>query len=196
MTDYTAQISAYIEKEREILSCLNICKINAVMNLLEEKLAAENTIFVFGNGGSAATASHYQNDFNKGISEYTDKKFRFQCLNDNVATMMAIANDIGYEEIFRFQLRGRLQPGDICIGISGSGNSKNVVKAVQYAKSQGNQVVGITGYQGGKLKEIADYSLHVPIQSMQITEDIHMIFDHLMMSIFYKTMCGIDHIKE
>ena len=110
--------------------------------------------------------------------------------------MMAIANDIGYEEIFRFQLRGRLRPGDICIGISGSGNSKNVVNAVQYAKSQGNQVVGITGYQGGKLKEIADYSLHVPIQSMQITEDIHMIFDHLMMSIFYKTMCGIDHIKE
>ncbi len=196
MTDYTAQISAYIEKEREILSCLNVDQINAVMNLLEEKLDGENTIFVFGNGGSAATASHYQNDFNKGISEYTNKKFRFQCLNDNVATMMAIANDIGYEEIFRFQLKGRLRQGDICMGISGSGNSENVVRAAQYAKSQGNQVVGITGYHGGKLKELADYSLHVPVQSMQMTEDIHMIFDHLMMSIFYKTMCGIDHIKE
>lgn len=196
MTDYTVQIREYIEKEKDVLSCLDVQKINEVMNLLEEKLSGENMIYVFGNGGSAATASHYQNDFNKGISEHTDKKFRFQCLNDNAATVMAIANDIGYGEVFRFQLEGRLRPGDICIGISGSGNSENVVKAAQYAKSQGNQVVGITGYDGGKLKEIADYSLHVPVQSMQITEDVHMVFDHLMMSIFYQTMCGIDHIKE
>ena len=194
--DYRKDIIEYIELEREVLSNLNVNALNEAMQLIEETYRNRKKVYIFGNGGSSATASHYQNDFNKGISEYTDKKFRFQCLNDNVATMMAIANDIGYEEIFRFQLRGRLRPGDICIGISGSGNSKNVVNAVQYAKSQGNQVVGITGYQGGKLKEIADYSLHVPIQSMQITEDIHMIFDHLMMSIFYKTMCGIDHIKE
>jgi len=196
MTDYTAQICTYIETEKNVLSNLNVDEINAVMNLLEEKLESGNTIYIFGNGGSAATASHFQNDFNKGISEYTDKKFRFQCLNDNAATVMAIANDIGYGEVFRFQLKGRLMPGDACIGISGSGNSENVINAAEYAKSQGNEVVGITGYDGGKLRQIADYTLHVPVNSMQITEDVHMMFDHLIMSIFYKTMCGIEHMKE
>ena len=147
-----------------------------------------------GNGGSSATASHYQNDFNKGISEYVETKFRFVCLNDNVATLMAIANDIGFEEVFRFQLKNRLEEGDIIIAISGSGNSQNVLNAVEYAKQQGNQVIGLTGYRGGRLRELADVSLHADVMSMQVTEDIHMIFDHLIMSIFYKTLCGKDHV--
>ena len=132
----------------------------------------------------------------QGRVEYTEKKFRFLCLNDNVPTVMAIANDIGYDEIFRFQLRGRLQPGDVVIGISGSGNSKNVLNAVEYAKECGNTVVGFTGFGGGKLRELADISLHVPVNSMQITEDVHMVFDHLMMSIFYRELCGIEHLKR
>ena len=196
MTNYCSAINKYIEDEICVLQKLDVNAINDVMNLLEETLRQEGTVYVFGNGGSAATASHYQNDFNKGISEYTEKKFRFHCLNDNVATLMAIANDIGYEEVFRFQLRGRLRPGDICIAISGSGNSKNVVNAVEYAREQGCKVIGVTGFGGGKVRELCDLSLHVPVNSMQITEDIHMVFDHLIMSIFYKTMCGIDHIKE
>ena len=153
-------------------------------------------VMVCGNGGSAATASHFQNDFNKGVSEYIEVPFRFHCLNDNVATMLAIANDIGYEEVFRFQLRGNLEPNDVLVAISGSGNSKNVLNAVDYAKSQGNKVIGITGYTGGKLKELCDISLHAPVMSMQVTEDIHMIFDHLMMSMFYKYLCGKDHLKK
>ena len=195
MKDYREKIANYIENEIAVLRMLDTNAINDVLNLLEQALANENMIYIMGNGGSAATASHMQNDFNKGISEYTEKKFRFLCLNDNVPTVMAIANDIGYEEIFRFQLRGKLRPGDIVIGISGSGNSKNVLNAVEYAKECGNTVVGITGYNGGKLREMADYSLHVPVNSMQITEDVHMIFDHLMMSIFYRELCGIEHLK-
>lgn len=193
--DYRTMIRTYLEKEIEVLQTLDIDAINGVLQLLERTLDSEGNIYIFGNGGSAATASHFQNDFNKGVSEYTEKKFRFQCLNDNVATLLAIANDIGYDEVFRFQLKGKLHPNDIIIAISGSGNSKNVLNAVEYAKSCGNIVVGITGYNGGKLKALCDYSLHAPVNSMQITEDIHMIFDHLMMSIFYKTMCGIDHLK-
>lgn len=196
MSNYRQEISTYIENEIKVLKSLNIEDINTVLNLLEKTLEDEKTIYIFGNGGSAATASHFQNDFNKGVSEYTEKKFRFQCLNDNVATLMAIANDIGYEEVFRFQLRGKLQPGDVIFAISGSGNSKNVINAVEYAKSCGNTIVGITGYSGGKLKEMCDISLHAPVNSMQITEDIHMIFDHLMMSIFYRSMCGIEHLKD
>lgn len=196
MKDYKNEINKYIQTEISVLRSLDIDAVNNVLNLLERTLESENMIYIMGNGGSAATASHFQNDFNKGVSEYTEKKFRFLCLNDNTATIMAIANDIGYDEIFRFQLRGKLRPGDIVIGISGSGNSHNVLNAVRYAKECGNIVVGITGFGGGKLRELADYNLHVPVNSMQITEDIHMIFDHLMMSIFYRELCGIEHLKQ
>lgn len=196
MADYREMIRAYIAREIEVLKALDVDAIDQALGLLEQAFEQEKTIYIFGNGGSAATASHFQNDFNKGISEYTAKKFRFYCLNDNIATLMAIANDIGYESVFRFQLEGRLRPGDVIVAISGSGNSENVLQAVEYAKEQGNSVIGLTGFSGGKLRAMADCSLHAPINSMQITEDIHMIFDHLMMSIFYKTMCGIDHVKE
>ena len=113
-----------------------------------------------------------------------------------MATIMAIANDIGFEEVFRFQLRNKLEEGDIVIAISGSGNSKNVINAVEYAKEQGNQIIGLTGYTGGKLKELSDISLHADVMSMQVTEDVHMMFDHLIMSIFYNTLCGKNHLKD
>ena len=196
MINYTKQIRDYLAKETEILNKLDVNAINAALNLLLETMETGSTVYIFGNGGSSATASHFQNDFNKGVSEHTEKKFNFLCLNDNVATVMAVANDIGFEEVFRFQLRGHLKPGDVIVAISGSGNSKNVINAVEYAKAQGNRVIGLTGFSGGKLKQLADISLHAPIHSMQITEDIHMIFDHLMMSVFYETLCGIKHIRE
>ncbi len=194
--NYSEHIMGYINLEIEVLKNLDVDKINAAMNLIMEAYEAKKKIYIFGNGGSSATASHYQNDFNKGISEYVDNKFNFTCLNDNMSTVMAIANDIGFEEVFRFQLKNKLEDGDIIIAISGSGNSKNVINAVEYAKEQGNKVIGMTGYNGGKLKKLSDISLHADINSMQITEDIHMIFDHMIMSIFYKTLCGKDHLKK
>ncbi len=195
MKDYISEIKTYLEHEIDTLKALDVNEINAALNLLLETFENGNTVFVFGNGGSSATASHFQNDFNKGVSEHTEKKFNFQCLNDNVATVMAVANDIGFEEVFRFQLIGHMRPGDVVLAISGSGNSKNVLNAVEYAKSQGAKVIGLTGFGGGKLKELSDVSLHVPVNSMQITEDIHMVFDHLMMSIFYRSLAGIEHLK-
>ena len=186
--DYSEKISEYLQKEINVLKMLDVKAIDAGMQLIRSAFDREKNIYIFGNGGSAATASHYTNDFNKGISEYTEKKFRFICLNDNIATVMAIANDIGYEEVFRFQLRGRLTKDDLVIAISGSGNSKNVINAVNYAKDIGCKVIGITGYNGGALKPLSDVSMHVPVDNMQITEDIHMVFDHLMMSLFYETL--------
>ncbi|WP_195282616.1 SIS domain-containing protein [Harryflintia acetispora] len=194
--DYREQIKAYLAQETATLNALDIDSINEVMQLLDEAFENESTIYIFGNGGSSATASHFQNDFNKGISEHTKKKFRFICLNDNVPTVMAIANDIGFEEVFRFQLMGKLKKTDLVVAISGSGNSKNVLNAVEYAKEIGCRVIGITGYDGGKLRVMSDFSLHAPVNSMQITEDIHMIYDHLIMSIYYKTKCGIDHLHN
>lgn len=194
--DYKNDIKTYLENEIEVIKNLDIDAINDAMNSIMEAYEGKKKIYIFGNGGSSATASHYQNDFNKGISEYVENKFKFHCLNDNMATIMAIANDIGFEEVFRFQLTNNLEEGDLIVAISGSGNSKNVINAVEYAKKQGNKVIGLTGFKGGKLKELSDISLHAPINSMQITEDIHMIFDHLIMSIFYKTLCGKNHITE
>lgn len=195
MKDYISEINTYLEHEIDTLKALDVNEINAALNLLLETFEGGNTVFVFGNGGSSATASHFQNDFNKGVSEHTEKKFNFLCLNDNVATVMAVANDIGFDEVFRFQLIGHMRPGDVVLAISGSGNSRNVINAVEYAKEQGAKVIGLTGFGGGKLKELSDVSLHVPVNSMQITEDIHMVFDHLMMSIFYRSLAGIEHLK-
>lgn len=192
--NYNKLINKYIEQEVETIKKINVEAVNKVLNLLENSVKNDSTIYVFGNGGSAATASHFQNDFNKGVSEYIKKKFRVVCLNDNIATIMAIANDIGYEEVFRFQLLDKIKSKDVIIAISCSGNSNNVINAVEYAKSHRCKIVGLTGYSGGKLKELSDISLHVPINSMQITEDIHMIFNHMMVSVFYKSMCGINHI--
>lgn len=188
MNDYKKQIQEYLELEISVLNKLNINGINSVMNAINEAYENEQRIYIFGNGGSASTASHFANDFNKGISEYVDKKFNFICLNDNIPTIMAIANDLGYDQIFEFQLKGRLKENDLVIGISGSGNSHNVLKAIEYAKKQNSKTIGITGYSGGQLANMVDLHLNVPIHNMQVTEDIHMIFDHLIMSIFYKTI--------
>ena len=185
MVDFKNAIKEYYEREIECIKRFNLDEINEAMNVILDTYNNGGTIYVCGNGGSASTASHMQNDFNKGISEYVDKKFNFYCLNDNVSTMMAVANDIGYEEVFRFPLLNKITDKDLFVGISGSGNSKNVLNAAEYAKERGAKVVGITGYSGGKLKEMADYKMHVDENDMQIAEDLHMTFDHMMMKIFY-----------
>lgn len=192
--DFRNDIRSYIACEIETLNKLDIDAINDALNLILETHENHKRVFVFGNGGSSATASHFYNDFVKGLSEDIANKFRFHCLNDNIPTVMAIANDIGFEEIFRYQLRGVIEPGDIVLAISGSGNSENIVNAVEYAKSQGNKIIGLTGYLGGKLMELSDISLHAPVNSMQVTEDIHMIFDHLMMSVLYMHLSGRNHL--
>lgn len=184
--DFSKQIQKYIELEISILNKLDQKEINRAMNLLEETREIGSNVYVFGNGGSAATALHMENDFNKGVSEKLEKKYHFQCINANIATIMAIANDNGYERVFEQQLENKLTEDDVIIAISGSGNSENVIRAVQYAKTKGCKIIGMTGYSGGKLKKLSDISLHVPLDNMQVTEDIHIIFNHMMMYI----LCG------
>lgn len=180
---FLQKIREYYEKKIKIINALDLKEADRAAEAVLRAYEREASIYIFGNGGSAATASHFANDFNKGISERFDKKFHMFCLCDNFATVMAIANDISYDEIFRFQLLNKLKTDDLVIGISGSGNSRNVINAVQYAKETGAQTIGITGYSGGRLRELSDYHLHVPAQDMQITEDIHMTFDHMLFRI-------------
>lgn len=181
--DYKRYIQDYINLEIEVLKKLDIESINNVINVLERARIGRNRIFICGNGGSASTASHFECDFNKGISYDQDIKYDIECLSDNVPMMMAIANDIGYDEIFVVPLKNKMKQGDILIGISGSGNSENVIKAFEYANDLGAVTIAFTGYKGGKLLEIAQHNIHVNIDNMQITEDIHLVLNHLMMFI-------------
>ena len=189
MTDYRGEMTHYIETEIKTLRALNLDEINLSINALMDARARDAVIYTMGNGGSAATASHMVCDFAKGTSEALGgKRFHMVCLSDNTPIVMAIANDFCYEDVFAYQLRGQLRPEDLVIAISGSGNSENVVRAVRYAKEIGSPVIGVTGYNGGKVKELADYFMHVNIDDMQISEDIHMVFDHMLMRVI--SQCG------
>lgn len=184
MIDFKANIKKYINSEIQALNALNIDDLNAAINAILDTRNSGNVIYTMGNGGSSATASHMVCDFAKGATEELGSpKFLFECLSDNTPIITAIANDISYDDIFSFQLEGKLKKDDLIIAISGSGNSKNIIKAVEYAKTVGTKVIGVTGYSGGKLKDIADYHMHVNINDMQIAEDIHMMFDHMMMRV-------------
>lgn len=184
MIDFKENMRRYIETEIDVLRNLDLDELNDAVNAIMDARARGGTIYTMGNGGSAATASHMVCDFAKGASdELGGKKFKFECLCDNTPIVMAIANDISYEDVFVYQLRGKLTPEDLVIAISGSGNSENVIRAVKYAKELGTPVVALTGYSGGKLRVLADYRMHVNIDDMQIAEDVHMMFDHMMMRV-------------
>lgn len=178
--DYFKRVSLALEK----LDLSSLDKlVEAIMNCRDRG----NTVFIFGNGGSAATASHVAGDFLKGISYELEKRFKVICLSDNIPGTSAISNDLSYEEVFVEPLKSFLSSGDIVIGISGSGNSVNVLKAVQYAKNKGNYTIGLCGYKGGKLKNTCDLTVHVPVDDMEVTEDIHLIIFHaIKQSIIHK----------
>jgi D-sedoheptulose 7-phosphate isomerase len=181
--DFKTDIQEYLAKLKVTIDLLSVVEIAQVMNVLTDAYETGKQVFIMGNGGSAATASHFVCDFNKGVSYGKAKRFKFICLNDNMATLMAYANDVSYESIFVEQLKNYFNSGDVVIGISGSGNSANVLKAIEYAKAHGGITVGLSGYDGGKLKQLATHGIHIPIKDMQITEDLHMVLDHLMMKV-------------
>mgnify|MGYP000024192816 CR=1 FL=1 len=182
--DFLKDIDDYTLLVRETIEKVDKNQLNEAMNAIFDAYERGARIYVCGNGGSASTASHMTNDFNKGICYDLEKKFDLVCLTDNIATIMAIANDDSYDKVFVKQIEGKIRKGDLFIGISGSGNSKNVIEAADYCKARGIEVLGISGYKGGKLYEKADYHMHCPIENMQVVEDVHMMFNHMMMSIF------------
>lgn len=181
--DFKNDITAYFEKLKNTIDAMSVDDIDGLLNVLEDAKNNGRQIFIMGNGGSAATASHAVCDFNKGASYGKEKRFKLICLNDNLATLMAYANDVSYDDVFVEPLKNYFNEGDIVIGISGSGNSKNVLKAIEWANDNGGVTVGISGYTGGKLKPMSKYNVHVPVMDMQITEDIHMVLVHCMMRL-------------
>ncbi len=183
MINFTADIESYFSKLKSTIDNIDRNEINTLINLLLQARDEGRKIFIMGNGGSASTASHSVCDFNKGLSYGKDRRFKMICLNDSLATVSAYSNDVSYEIAFLEQLKNFMEPEDLVIGISGSGNSKNVLLALEYAKANGAVTIGITGYDGGKLKNIVNYSVNANINDMQISEDMHMIINHLCMKI-------------
>jgi D-sedoheptulose 7-phosphate isomerase len=182
------QIDNYFELVCKTLDGLSRENISALTDILLNARDNEETIFVFGNGGSGANASHICGDFIKGVSYGLEKRFRVICLNDNIPALMAIANDISYEDIFVEQLKNFLKKNDVVIGISGSGNSMNVVKALEYANKVGAKTIALCGYTGGIIKNIANISIHAEIDNMEVVEDVHLVIAHCIKNIIIKEL--------
>ena len=173
--------SGYFDYISSVLKAIDTREIGQFIETLVNARERGSTIYFIGNGGSAATASHFANDIAIGTNSY-NKPFRAISLTDNQAIITAIANDYGYEEIFVRQLMILGRPGDVIVAISASGNSSNLIRAFDYAKTVGIKTVAITAFDGGKMKNIADESVHVPtaLKEYGPAEDAHMVLDHLV----------------
>jgi D-sedoheptulose 7-phosphate isomerase len=171
----------YLDYLTKVLAQLDENEIAAFMDTLVSARERGARIFFIGNGGSAATASHFANDIAIGCRTW-ERPFRAMSLTDNVAIMTAIANDYGYEHIFTLQLKTVMHPGDVVVAISASGNSPNVVQAVEWANEHGATTVALTGFDGGRLRAAATQAIHVPTMKGEYgpVEDVHMIIDHLV----------------
>jgi len=178
----------YLEQLKSLLEIFPHDQFEKVGRALISAYDNEGHVFIMGNGGSGATASHFACDINKGCCFNAAKKFKVICLNDNVPTMLAYANDLSYDKVFVEQLKNFLQPGDIVIGISGSGNSENVIQAISYANDMKAKTIGLTGFDGGRLCKIVEIPLVAAINDMQKVEDVHMIVVHMLMQYLCKAL--------
>ena len=186
MSDFEKDfINGYIDSVMDVLDRLRKEQMNSLLKVIEiiRKVREDDrTVYIMGNGGSAATSSHFVSDLAKGTIVEGEKRFRTIALTDNIPLITAWSNDSDYSDIFAEQLKNLLRPGDVVIGISGSGNSKNVLKGVEYASKNGAKTIGFVGYDGGKLKNMVDVSILADIHYMQKAEDVHMLLEHMLTS--------------
>jgi D-sedoheptulose 7-phosphate isomerase len=172
---------SYFSYLKEIFDKVNLSEIKSFVEILLDARNTGVTIFFMGNGGSAATASHFANDLAFGTNDY-EKPFKVMSITDNVPVLTALGNDYGYDEIFVRQLRVHGSKGDIIVGISASGNSQNLISAFEYATTVGIKSIALTAFDGGKMRKIADQGVHIPTGKGEYgpAEDLHMILDHLV----------------
>lgn len=182
-----SQARLYAERLSGVISTLDVVAIENAIDLIRQTWLNDKNIIALGNGGSALTALHYITDWNKSVSIANKRPFRGRTLIDNMGLITAYSNDISYHDVFAEQLRWILSPGDLVIAISGSGNSENVIRAVDYANEAGNATLGISGYDGGKLKKKAKHNVWIDCNDMQLCEDVHLVFGHMVM----KSLCSM-----
>lgn len=175
----------YLDDLKMTADLIDLGDIQKIANVLLSAYRRNSRVFILGNGGSASTASHMACDLGKGtlknVYNPTEKRFQVISLTDNVATMTAFANDLSYDDMFVQQLHNLVSKDDVVIGISGSGNTPNVIKALAYAKEQGAITIGFLGYKnGGKAKVFVDYDITIQSNNYGVIEDLHMVLDHLL----------------
>lgn len=181
-------IEQYINQHAIAFKAMDNDAIRRAINLVVSAIEANKKIITCGNGGSASTASHYITDWNKMYNLATGKKFRGVSLTDNIGLITAYGNDLSFDEVFSGQVKALMDEGDLLITVSGSGNSPNILKAIEAAKDIGGKTLGVLGYDGGKAMPLCDEVYHTPSWDMQICEDIHLSFGHLVM----KEICRND----
>ena len=180
MKAYQDVIIDYIDDLKNVLSQLSQQDILSIINALVKARQDEKTIYICGNGGSASTASHMVCDLSKNTRKDGAKRLKVIGLSDNIASMTAYANDEGYDRIFAEPIISLIQPGDVLLAISGSGNSPNVLRGVEAAKQLGATTIGLTGFSGGQLLDLVDICLVVPSNRMEQIEDVHLVIDHIL----------------
>ena len=180
MSVRTSRLREYLDGVGDALKSLDIDSVAEASMAIAEAYKRDSAVFIMGNGGSGSTASHAAYDFNIAVSGKLKKRFRFVSLCDNVTTLLALSNDYGYENVFYMQIKDVLKKGDMVLCISGSGNSENVVKVAEYARSVGCKVISFTGFDGGRLKKLSDHPVHVALDDMKKAEDCHVVLLHAM----------------
>jgi len=171
---------------KQVIETVDPAELATAVDLVEAAWLSGCQVFTLGNGGSALTAIHYVNDWNKSVYLSTGHPFLGRSLCENVGVVMAYANDISYADVFVEQLKNLLRTGDLVLAISGSGNSENVIRAVDYANANGGVTLGLCGYRGGRLHTVAQHVLWIPVDDMQLSEDLHFVFGHIVM----QKLCG------
>ena len=181
-------LDSYILRLNKILEKIDLDTLNSIVRVMVDTFENDNTVYVVGNGGSASTASHMQSDFSLTIRHVTDFRPKVVALTDNIPLLTSIGNDFSYDDIFVEQMRGKIRDKDTLIAISASGNSPNVVKAVEYANKVGGCTISFTGFDGGILHDIVDHSLHTknPEGDYGPIEDVHLILNHLIVNYLVK----------
>ena len=188
MLGATLGVKDYLDRVCREIGRVEHAQVEAVAGLLEDAYHAGKFVFIIGNGGSGANASHLSEDLAKCIlRDFEDqKRLKVLSLTDNTAGIMAWANDEGYERIFLEQLKNLASPGDLLLAISGSGNSPNILKAVDWANAHGMTTAGFTGFGGGKLMGLAHHNVHAPIDDMGIVESLHQVVFHWLIDDMYR----------
>jgi D-sedoheptulose 7-phosphate isomerase len=184
--------NSYLDYLGDVLSKIDRHEIAGFIRVLLQAQKKSSSVFFIGNGGSASTASHFANDLTLGTNSYSNP-FRVMSLVDNAAILTAIGNDFGYEEIFVRQLKILGKPGDVLVAISASGNSPNLVKSIEYANQNGIETVSLTSFDGGIMRNISKYSVHVPTPPKEYgpAEDAHLVIDHLVTAYLSRLINGI-----
>ena len=187
-------IKRYLEEVQHTLTALPLERIQDVVDVLLSANRVGSTVFTLGNGGSAATASHFACDLAKGTIVPGCPRYRVVALTDNIPLMTAWSNDVSYEDVFAEQLTGLIELGDIVIAFSGSGNSPNVLRAVELARRAGGITIGFSGFAGGKLNSLVDVSVVAPNNCMEQIEDVHVVLCHLITTVLREQLRELDSL--